>query len=320
MIWILAAAVVLGTTAPHLLPRARLTPSSGVMLWLAVLTVRALLVALVAVALVLYVPATQRFHLLTHWCFHAVVPFLAAHLGFSAHNVGDAASVVPAIVLAVSLVSAALAIWRGGRRVRGWVLNSSLGAGPQGSVIVGGPDIVLAATGIRSPRVVVSTGALAVLDDDELAAGLEHERGHIARGHPYVATIAELLFALARLLPGSRQALRQMHFHLERDADEFAIQRTGDRLALASVICKAAGYRGAEPAVIGLANSGAAPRLRLLVDESSARPSRLAVWGAHGLATLLASLAICLALTTPAMASAGLGALQHHAPTPACKS
>jgi Peptidase family M48 len=318
MIWPLAGALVLATTAPHLLPSSRLTPASGVFLWLAVLAVRALLVALLALALILYLPTTQLFQLLTHWCFHAVIPFMATHLGFSAHSVGDAATLIPSVAIAASLVSALFAIWRSGRSVRRWLRRSSLGPGPADSVIVGGPDVMLAATGIRRPQVVVSTGALATLDDAELAAGLEHEHGHIARCHPYLATAAELMFAIARPLPGSREALTQLHFHLERDADEFAIRRTGDPLALASVICKAAGAPPSEPALIGLANTGAPARLRLLMNRSASGPSRLAVLGARGLATVLAALALLMAVSTPAITISGFHSLQSHAPALGC--
>lgn len=318
MTWALAAVVVLATAAPHLLPRSRVTPISGVTLWLSVLLVRALLVMLSAVALILFMPATQLFTLVTHWCFHAVIPFLTTHLGFSGHSLGDAAIIVPSILVAVSVVSAAFAIWRGGQRVHGWVQQSSLGAGPRETVIVGGSDVILAATGIRDPKVVVSTGALATLEDDELAAGLEHERGHIARRHPYVATAAELLFAIARVLPGSRAALSHLHFHLERDADEYAIRRTGDPLALASVICKAVGQSAEGPAMIGLAGSGTPVRLRLLTDRSAARPFFLVVIAARCLAILLASIALLLALSSPALARSGINALSHQGSAPRC--
>ena len=318
MIWVLAAALVLATTLPHLLSPGQLTPMSGVVLWLAVLVVRTFLVVIFAGALILVVPASQLFQLLTDWCFHAVIPFLTTHLGFSAHSVGDTASLVPAIVLAVSFITASFAIWRAGRRVRSWVHRSSLGSGPGESVIIGEPGVLLAATGIRRSKVVVSTGALTTLDDAELAAGLEHERGHIARHHPSLATAAELLFAIARPLPGSRQALKELYLHLERDADEYAIRRTGDPLALASVICKAARRRVAAPALIGLADSGAVPRLQLLLNHSTARPNRVTVFCARGLAVGLAALALLVAAATPAMARSGFDALRHRDLTPVC--
>ena len=53
-------------------------------------------------------------------------------------------------------------------------------------------ELLVAAAGLRRPRVLVSAGALLALDDDELEASLEHERGHIARRHRYVLVVSEL--------------------------------------------------------------------------------------------------------------------------------
>jgi len=61
--------------------------------------------------------------------------------------------------------------------------------------------VLVAAAGLRKPRVVVSAGALLNLDDEELAASLDHEHGHIVRRHRYVLVAAELCRALARLFP-----------------------------------------------------------------------------------------------------------------------
>lgn len=55
--------------------------------------------------------------------------------------------------------------------------------------------------------------------------------------------LAQLLYALGRLVPGSRQALRELSFHLERDADRWSLARRNDRQALARVITKAATSR-----------------------------------------------------------------------------
>jgi Zn-dependent protease with chaperone function len=319
VIWALAALVVIATSVPHLLPPSRLSPLTGVTLWLGVLGVRAFLVAVAALAVILFAPTTQLFEMVTHWCFHAVIPFLAAHLGFSAHSVGDAAILLPAVGLAISALSASFAIWRGGRRVRTWLRRSSLGDGPKKSVIVGGPEVVLAATGIRKARVVVSVGALATLEDDELAAGLEHEQGHIMRRHPYLATLAEVLFALARVLPGSREALAQLHFHLERDADEYAIRRTGNPLALASVICKASGGQQRQPAMIGLANAAANARIKLLLEHSTAPRAKVANLAGRGLAAVLVGIALLLAASVPAIAASGIAALEWHGSAAHCK-
>jgi Zn-dependent protease with chaperone function len=114
-----------------------------------------------------------------------------------------------------------------------------VGPGPDDSLVLADRDVLIAAAGMRAPRIVVSAGALLLLDDAELAASLEHERGHIARRHRYVLLLGELCGALACPLPGTRAAGRELLFHIERDADHYAI-RDHDPTVLASAICKAA--------------------------------------------------------------------------------
>jgi Zn-dependent protease with chaperone function len=315
-----ASAVALGLAgvllAPHLLPQERVAAASGIALWTAVLFLRAILAMSLVVILVLFLPATQLFSLLTHWCLHAVVPFVAAHLGFDGHALGDAAVLVPGLVMAVSLVSVGFGLWRGTRAVRRWVQRSSLGPGPASSVIIRDSEVVVAAAGLREPRVVVSAGALLYLDDAELAAGLEHEWGHVRRRHRFISLSAELCRAISRLLPGGKRALAALRFHLERDADDYAVRRTGDPLALGSAICKAAqgGARGDGPAFASLAGSGVPQRLRRLAQDRPPSDSRAGTWLARTLATLMVATALGLVAATPTLASAGLDQLRQAGP------
>ncbi|MFN8215109.1 MAG: M56 family metallopeptidase [Solirubrobacterales bacterium] len=309
-----AAAVAAGVLLPHLLRNAVLSPVTGAALCFSALLLRAALVVLLSLTVILYLPATALFRIATHWCFHAVLPFFATHLGFSGHQAGDAAALLPGIVLGVSLVWALLALWRAGRIVRGWLRRDTIGAGPDDSVIVSGSEVVVAAAGILSARVVVSAGALAQLDEGELAAGLEHERGHIARRHAPVLVLGNLAYALARPLPGSRQTLERLRFWLERDADEYAISRTSDPLALASAICKA-GATVPTPALAGLAGEGTAARLRLLLDRGAAGPRIWAERGGRAVVALTVALLLAAATITPTVVRAGVASVQHSAAT-----
>ena len=306
MTLLIAAGLVALLLAPHLLPQERLSPLTGASVWLAALVLRAVLALLLALAIVLYLPATGIFQLITHWCFHAALPLLSGHLGFSGHQLGDAATLVPTLILTFSALSAVFGIWRTARAVKRWLGHGSLGHGPADSVIVGGKEIVIAAAGLRSPRVVVSVGALTRFDDAELRAGLEHERGHISRHHRFIALVANLSLSLGRLLPGSRRAVTWLDFHLERDADAYALRRTNDPLALASAICKAARLRGHGPALAGLAGRGASERLRLLVSGSPS-PSPFACLMARAISVGLATLTVALVLSAPTLTQAVAG-------------
>ena len=307
MIVFALASVVLATIAlPHLLPLRRADPAAAVALWTASLTLRALLGVFAVIWLVLYLPATALFRALTHWCWHAVVPLLATHLGFSGHRVVDAAIVLPALVLAASLISVGVGVWRVARSVQRVLASSALGRGPRDSLIVGGAGVLVAAAGLSRPRVVISAGALAQLDDEELAAALDHERGHIARRHRFLLVHAELCRALGRFVPGTRRAVKELGYHLERDADRWAL-RGHDRFALASAILKAARcqHTNPSPALASLAGGNdVEERLGELVADHQG--SRLQQRLLHGLAAFAVTLTLGIAASVPPTLAAGL--------------
>lgn len=292
---LLAVGLVATVIAPHGIAQTVLPPTTGIVLWVVVLTLRAVMAISLAAIALLYLPATELFGLLTHWCLHAVVPFLTTHLGFDGHGLGDVAVLVPALVIALFTVTATFALSRAAFAARRLLRRGTLGAGPRGSLIVGGSEVMVAAAGLRSPRVVVSAGALVHLDDAELAAGLEHEWGHVRRRHGLVSAWAQLSAAVSRFLPGGGCALGMLRFHLERDADEYAIARTGDRLALASAIAKAANAHEAKPtpAITLLGGGVVRERLHVLLTEAPAgrlKPTvlaRLLTFGALSLSALL---------------------------------
>jgi Zn-dependent protease with chaperone function len=302
----IAAVLSALAVAPHFVPQHRLDPAGGIILWTAALLFRAMLGISVALIIVLYLPATEFFTLLTHWCLESFIPVFTSHLGLDGHRVGDAALVVPAIAIALSVLSLGFGLWRGARAVRRWLARSAIGPGPAASLIVAEPEIILAAAGLKKPRVIVSAGALLRLDDDELEAGLEHEWGHVRRHHRRISTATEIFAAFARFVPGTQAALSNLRYCLERDADEYAVERTGNPLALASVICKAAQGEAFSDnsTVASLAGSGVSERLARLASDSSDTPSRIGAVFSRTLAFALTVAAMGLAATLPTLAAA----------------
>jgi hypothetical protein len=291
-------------TVPHLLRLEAAHPATAATVWFCAVCLRALAALFVALFVGFYLPMTALFQIVTHWCWHAALPLVASHLGVSGHSVGDVALLAPVFALAVSLLSVCFGLWRATRTVSAWVRRTSIGPGPQESVIVGEHDIVVAAAGLRRPRVIVSAGALTSFDDEELAASLEHERGHIARHHRVVLVTAEISRALARLLPGTRRACAELTFHLERDADRWALERMHDPIALASAICKAAQPRtGSGRALLALSGGAVTRRVRQLLECSSlpGRRPRLDV-----LAAAMVILVVGLGAALPAATLAGM--------------
>lgn len=303
MLWLLAL-IAAGITLPHVLHLTRSTPMAAATLWIVALALRALLVIFAVLYVAFFVPGTELFTTLTHWCWHTVVPFLASHLGLDGHYVGDAATILPGLVTTISLLSVAIGVARGTRAVRRVLARESLGPGPSDSVIVAGHEVMLAAAGLGRPRVVVSAGALLELDDEELAASLDHERGHIARRHRFALVFAELSRSIGRVVPGSRHAMRELAFHLERDADRWALRRCNDPYALASAICKAAGTSETTWAKASLGGGRASARLGELIEDDGVPPARWR-WLLNVTAAAMVGLTLLVAALVPSSALAG---------------
>jgi hypothetical protein len=264
--------------------------------------------------LLFFLPRTDVFESLTHWCLHEVLPGLAANLQLEGHGIGDLTLFVPGLALVVSLIVACVRTARSAKAARA-LLGQQVGRGPQDSVIVRGPDVVFAVAGLTHPRIVVSAGALASLDDAELAAGLDHERAHIARRHRFVLLIAGLLSALGWMLPGTGRAARELAFHLERDADRWALRRLNDRLALASVICKAAitTEPATRPAVAKLGETGIRERLGQLLEEQPPRTGHPAAAALNALAVAMVVFTLLFTVAVPTAAIAGASTDAHSA-------
>ena len=286
----LVAAALGGIVLPHVLRLERADPAAACVLWGTALGLRALLVVgTVAGALVLLHPA----HLLRAFAEWPCAPH---------HQVaGHALAAAGGLALTISLLWAVARVIQAALAVRRLV-RAPLGHGPGGSVIVGGDDVMLAAAGLTRPTLVVSAGALARLDDAELRAAMAHELAHIRRRHRYVLLYAEVCRVLGRL-PGTARALRELRFHIERDADRSAVRERADRLALASAICKAATGATTRPGIAALGGDGTAARVReLLQDTVPTAGAR----GLRALATATIAIAVGAALTMPAAVS-GLG-------------
>jgi hypothetical protein len=310
-----AAIVIAGIVLPHLLHLHRVAPVTASVLWLVSLALRALTGLMAVTLLLFFLPRTEVFESVTHWCLHAAVPGFAGEVAVEGHRIGDVTLFLPGLALAASLVVVCVRTARSARAARLLVERHELGRGPHDSVIVGGPEIAFAVAGLAHPRIVVSAGALAWLDDAELTAALDHERGHIARNHRFVMLIATVLSALAWIIPGTRRAVCEIAFHLERDADRWALELRNDRLALASVICKAA--ISADPsgsaAITGLGQTGVRERLGQLLEDQPRLPSHPVTATLNVLAAALAAFTLLLAAALPAAAAVGAGADAHGA-------
>jgi Zn-dependent protease with chaperone function len=143
--------------------------------------------------------------------------------------------------------------------------------------------------GLR-PRIVVSAGTLRLLRRPELAAVLEHERGHAQEHHGLVLLPLTSFGELVRWIPYARRAPRSVAGLLEMAADDYAA-RQHDPRHLASALLRMT-TSGAPPAcTFGAASTAVPSRVRRLLDpRRRSRPIALA-----------ACLGAALALAVPAL-------------------
>ncbi len=310
---LLIAIALVAAIVPQRISFLRLSPGPAAAICLAALLLRALAAALLATFVLLYVPATPAFASVAGWCWHGIIPGLPVHVSLNGHPVGDAATLVPIAGLTASLASAAWAVAAAARTARRVLAHGALARGPSGTLIVGGAEVMVAAAGISRPRIVLSAGALMSLDDEELAASVAHERGHVARSHRFILLLAQLARGTAWVVPGTTFLYRELVFQLERDADVYALARRHDGLALASAICKAAESQSLPTLGLRLAgNDQIERRVRDLVDRPSG-PDRRAPRGGPMIAGALLATVVALTLSLPA-AAANSPVLDGHAP------
>jgi Zn-dependent protease with chaperone function len=143
--------------------------------------------------------------------------------------------------------------------------------------------------GIRS-RVVVSSGTVASLSDEELAAVLAHERAHLRARHDLVLEAFTVLHEAFPAVVTSQSALDEVRLLVEVLADRAARRRHGARSLVAAFSTLAAtGSAAAPDGAVAASDVGLGARLDLLLDD---RPHRLQATG------VLVAAAAVLALPT----------------------
>lgn len=236
--------------------RRRVTPNLAVALLTAVAVVGAAAVvwalALVVVGGLIGVPGLlEQFA----WCRRVLAASHAAPLPVAV------AAAVALVVGSVQAVRFDLG-WR--RTVRGYEGRGGV------DVIDSARPLAFAAPG-RPGTVVISRGLLRLLDEDERAAVIAHERTHLALRHGRYLRLAGVAAAFVPLLG---PLARQVRFATERAADEGAVEVVGDRRTVARAIARAA-LATSPSGALGVGGDSVAARVAELVDPP--RPQWLPV-------------------------------------------
>ena len=159
-------------------------------------------------------------------------------------------------------------------------LAAALGMAPPPVVFLDRDQPVLFCTGVRRHAVVVSRGAIRLLDAEELRAALAHELAHLATHDPGVSWAVMAARALMWFNPAFQVLSRAVARDAEWRADEAAAAVCGDRLALASGLIKlhrATSSAGALPVrrTLPLAGALAEPLARVRSLDIEVRCRRL---------------------------------------------
>ena len=287
---LLAWAVLLAFTAPRLLLRAEWTaraPRLGVLAWQA--ASGSLVTAVVFGGVVLAVPVTALSGGLAEVLAHCIMSIREAYR-------------MPAVALAAGLglllatgVVTRLAVvlaWQGRRaalRRRAHAEALTLIGRPHpglGAVVVEHPTPAAYCLPGRRRVIVITTGALAALDDAELDAVLAHERAHLAARHHLAVAAASSLaraFPHVRLLTAAAEEIPRL---VEMAADDTAGARGDPGLVAGALVALA----GATTPVGALAAGGpaAVARVHRLLDPAAPLPRWTALAGVAAALLLLA--------------------------------
>ncbi|NOQ62023.1 M48 family metalloprotease [Mycolicibacterium fortuitum] len=217
------------------------------------------------------------------------------------NHAGWAGHVALMVIGAVSLAMSAIVMRRLVRTLRQFWMRSCehAHAARIAGLATGQPEVVVllanepAAYCVvgRPHTVVVTSGAVATLDDDELVAVLAHEHAHLSGRHPQLMMLLRALAAAMPRLPLFSAAAQTVGALVEMCADDSAARRHG-RDPLLSGLARLAGHSRVADGALGAANTAVVARAARL----STPLGRLSQLGHH--VVLAGTLALILA--TPA--------------------
>jgi len=146
--------------------------------------------------------------------------------------------------------------------------------------------------GVR-PRIVLSAGALEILDNEGLGAVLAHERGHARERHGIVLLPFAAMDSLLHFIPYARHARPAVAGLLEMAADDFATRRIA-RHTLAEALVAMASAGAAPSCALAAASTAVVVRVQRLLDPPTS--SSVTASAAIALATCIVALPVAVIL------------------------
>jgi len=227
----------------------------------------------------------------------AIAAFMIpSYLKYEPYSTKETVSLKLGILAGISAVGVALAFWRG---LRSWVATRSLlkqwlnASTPIHLDTITVPTFVLdhsfpiiAVVGAIRPRLFIARHVLDTLSEEELAAAIAHEYGHLAAQDNFKRSVMRISRAALLIIPCGRWLDRTWSEASESAADEYAAQRSAQvALDLASALVRIArmipkGQRQTLPAavsgfLIGEDAPGVKVRVSRLVELAASDPRQL---------------------------------------------
>src|SRR5918993_697265 len=222
----------------------------------------------------------------------AIAAFMIpSYLIYEPHKTDEFVSWKLGALATLSAFGVGLAIWRGLQSwlatrslLRGWLASATPidleGIGVRTFVLQHSFPIIAVVGAIR-PRLFIANHVLDSLSEEELAAAISHEYGHLAAGDNFKRSVMRISRAALLIIPCGRSLDRAWSEASESAADEHAAQQSSQNaLNLASALVRIArmipkGQRQIMPAAVSafLVGSENAPgvkvRVRRLVELSA---------------------------------------------------
>ncbi len=220
---------------------------------------------------------------------------IPSYLVYEPHATDESVSFKLGALATLSAIGVGLAFWRG---LRSWLATRSLLKNWLTSSTqidlqsINVPTFVLqhsfpivAVVGAIRPRLFIAHHVLELLSEEELAAAIAHEYGHLAARDNFKRSVMRVSRAALLLIPCGRSLDRAWSDASESAADEHAAQQSSlVALNLASALVRIAriipkGQRGVIPAAVSAFLSEDSPgvkvRVRRLVELASTDPHLL---------------------------------------------
>lgn len=136
--------------------------------------------------------------------------------------------------VACRIVRSFVRAWRGTRTLRQLQVTGTQHSA-LGVTVIAGPQPLCFAAGLWRPRILISDGLLRMLDADQRAVVLAHERAHVRRRDALAASFVHACSVLH--LPAIASWLeRELAIAAEQACDDEAAEVVGDRITVAETI------------------------------------------------------------------------------------